>query len=254
MHAEKTPIQFNDKGTFIHLIHPITKLFWMVILTGILIIYKSFIFSIILLALILGLFYLSGFNVLKIKGIKIILSTSVFIALLQVFFNTNGQQLFSIFGVNVTTLGIEDGIYLGSRFCSIILVGFLFILTTNPNSLIYSLMQAGIPYRMGFSLISALRLMTIFSGESEKIYYSSIIKGSSYSLFSIREFFKTLTNYFKLLFVSIFEKVDALVISMEGRGFGNRNKRTFLESRPLKWADFILIIFGCLIFLGIILF
>lgn len=250
MRTKKIPIQYIDKTTPIHAIHPIVKFIWLILISAMLMINRSYVLGIFLLIFILGLFYLGGFRVFQFRGAKIVFITSIFIALLQLFFNSNGQKLTSFFGVPITITGFEKAIYLSTRFCSIILIGFVFILTTNPNTLVYSFMRAGISYRFGFSFISALRLMSIFSGESEKIYFSSVIKGSSYALFPVRKFYKNITNYFRLLFVSIFEKVDVLVISMEGRGFGNKNKRTFLKPQPLKVSDHLLILFGLIVMGG----
>lgn len=250
MRPEIIHIQFKEKTTPIHEIHPITKFVWLILISVILMINRSYALSLFLLLFIFGLFRLSGFKLYLIKGVKVVFTTSIFIALLQIFFNSSGQILISLLGVPITVIGTEKAILFSTRFCSIILAGFIFILTTNPNILVYSFMRAGIPYRLGFSFISAIRLMSVFSLESEKIYFSSVIKGSNYALFPVSSFNKNITNYFRLLVVSIFEKVDALVISMEGRGFGINNERTFLRYQSLKGKDHILILLGLLILSG----
>jgi energy-coupling factor transport system permease protein len=244
MMIEKIPVQFVDSTSPIHKIHPITKFFWLLLISTFLIVNRNFFAEIIILVLIMGLFNIAGFNIFQIKGIWIVFSTSLFIAFLQLFFNSEGKNLLSIYELTVTSSGLEMGIYLGSRFSAIILISFIFIMTSNPSTLVFSFMQAGISYRLGFAFISALRLMSIFSTESEKIFYSSALKGATFAFFPIKGFFKNLTNYFKLILVSIFEKVDAMVISMEGRGFGNVNKRTFLQNQPIEKIDYVLLTLG----------
>jgi energy-coupling factor transport system permease protein len=246
MLVEKTPVQFMDKTSLIHKLHPITKLSWLLLISTFLIVNRNSLAEIIILGFIIGLFFLGGYKVYKIKGVWVVFSTSLFISFLQMIFISEGKPIFSLNYLEITTIGLERAIYIGSRFSAIILSGFLFIMTTNPNILVYSFMQAGISYRLGFAFISALRLMSIFTKESEKIVYSSTLKGAPFTIFPINVFFKNLTNYFKLMIVSIFEKVDAMVISMEGRGFGNSSKRTFLQNQPIKKNDYVIIIIGVL--------
>jgi energy-coupling factor transport system permease protein len=250
MSVEKIPVQFVDKASPIHSIHPLTKFIWLFLISTLLIVNQDYVIETITLGVILGLFFLSGFNIMQIRGVRIAFSTSIFIALIQLIFSSDGNILFSFLGFVVTSIGMERAIFFSSRFFSIILIGFLFIMTSSPNILVYSFMQAGISYRAGFALISALRLMSIFSRESEKIFYSLALKGSSFSIIPFKTFFQRITNYFKLILVSIFEKVDAMVISMEGRGFGNVSKRTFLQHQQFEYIDYVLIITGIFVLGG----
>ena len=241
MRSEKYPVQFLEKRSILHILHPISKLIWICVISLTLIFNQDYFLGLLLFFFIIVLFYIGGLPLFNIKGIKIIVLSSIFIALLQLIFNSNGKQLFSFLSISITDDGIRRAIYLSSRFCSIILLGFIFIFTTNPNELVYSMMHAGISYRLGFSFISAFRFISFFTEEIEKIYYSSLIKGVSYKFFPMRNFYQNLVNYFRLVFVSIFEKVDALVLSMEGRGFGSEDKRTYLRIIPYKISDFFLI-------------
>ena len=50
--------------------------------------------------------------------------------------------------------------------------------TTDPNrAFTYSLMQAGLPYRLGFMLITALRFIPVFHYELEQVKNAQMAKG-----------------------------------------------------------------------------
>jgi len=55
------------------------------------------------------------------------------------------------------------------RFLNIIGASYLFVATTDPNRLAYALMQAGLPYRYGFMLITALRFIPLFQLELAQV-------------------------------------------------------------------------------------
>jgi len=247
MHTEKRLVQFSNTDSILHRIHPLVKFVWLIILSSIIIFSKNPFTQAAVFSLVVGLFIIGHFNIIKINGTRLVFSTAVLIASLQLLFVRTGREVYNFENfVILTTAGIEQAVIVGMRFCSIILLGFIFVLTTNPNEFVYSLMSLGFSYRIGFSLITALRLTSYFSDEIQKIYYSSIIKGVNYKILPVHSFIKSLTNFFKLTLISIIKKVDALSLSMEGRAFGSVDRRTFLRTARLGVIDYGLLIIGLL--------
>ena len=108
-------------------------------------------------------------------------------------------------------------------------MSYLFVLTTEPNALAYGLMQAGLPYRYGFALITALRLVPVFEQEGQTVYQAQLARGIAYDRGGPRRFVTLARQFFLPLLVSALGKVDALAVSMEGRCFGKYPRRTFLR-------------------------
>ena len=103
------------------------------------------------------------------------------------------------------------------------------MLTTEPNDLAYSLMRAGLPYRYGFALITALRLVPTFEQEGQIVYNAQLARGVRYDVRSPRRLLTLARQFVLPLLVSALGKVDALAVSMEGRCFGKYPTRTFLR-------------------------
>jgi energy-coupling factor transport system permease protein len=128
-------------------------------------------------------------------------------------------------------------VYVAGRFLSVVLLSYLFVLTTEPNDLAYALMRAGVPYRYGFALITALRLVPTFEQEGQIVYNAQLARGVQYDVRSPRRFLALGRQFFLPLLVSALGKVDALAVSMEGRCFGKYRKRTFLHEVHITWLD-----------------
>jgi energy-coupling factor transport system permease protein len=123
------------------------------------------------------------------------------------------------------------------RFLSVVLLSYLFVLTTEPNELAYGLMRAGLPYRYGFALVTALRLVPVFEEEGQTVYRAQLARGVEYDVRSPRRVVVLARQFFLPLLVSALGKVDALAVSMEGRCFGRYPSRTFLREVRATWRD-----------------
>jgi energy-coupling factor transport system permease protein len=148
---------------------------------------------------------------------------------LQVLFVRTGTVWMETGPLAVTTGGLEAGVYVAGRFLAVILLSYLFVLTTEPNDLAYALMQAGLPYRYGFALITALRLVPTFEKEGQTVYHAQLARGVEYDVRSPRRFLTLARQFVLPLLVSALGKVDALAVSLEGRCFGKYPTRTFLR-------------------------
>jgi energy-coupling factor transport system permease protein len=111
------------------------------------------------------------------------------------------------------------------------------VLTTEPNDLALALMRAGLPYRYGFTLITALRLVPTFEQEGQIVYNAQLARGVRYDIKSPRRFMTLVRQFLLPLLVSALGKVDSLSVSMEGRCFGKYRTRTFLRELHATWRD-----------------
>jgi energy-coupling factor transport system permease protein len=222
-------IRYHPGDSFLHRLHPLTKAAWLVCGTVIVFVVRSpWAVAGAVVALLVG-FPVAGVRLGRVRGTRLFASTALLLGLLQVLFVREGTVLLELGPLTVTSGGVEAGIYVAGRFLSVVLLSYLFVLTTEPNDLAYALMRAGLPYRYGFALITALRLVPTFEQEGQIVYNAQLVRGVRYDVRSPRRFL-TLARQFTLpLLVSALGKVDALAVSMEGRCFGKNPTRTFLR-------------------------
>jgi energy-coupling factor transport system permease protein len=237
---------FRREDSFIHRLHPITKLVFLVCFCILVLVMANMFFALLFLAVILALIVAARIPLrVFARKARFIIIFSIALFILQVIFTDNGRILFWLIPeivpglgpfVPVTTLGIENGIVIACRFLCIISSSFLFVATTHPNDFAYALMQIGLPYRYGFTLITTLRFLPLFGSEFDVVRKAQVARGMEMSV-KPKNLMRTIKLTFLPLLVSGLSKVDALSISMEGRGFGINKKRTFIRKLDFSGTD-----------------
>jgi energy-coupling factor transport system permease protein len=237
---------FRKDDSLVHNLHPITKLVFLICFCILVLVLSNLFFSLLFFFVILVLMKVARipFRVFA-RRARFIIMFTVVLFLLQVIFVDNGRILFWLIPelspgmgpfVPVTTLGVERGVVIALRFLCIITSSFLFVATIHPNDFAYALMQVGLPYKYGFTLITTLRFLPLFGSEFNVVRRAQVARGMDTAI-RPKNLMRTIKLTFLPLLVSGMSKVDALSISMEGRGFGLHKKRTFVRKLEITYGD-----------------
>jgi energy-coupling factor transport system permease protein len=150
----------------------------------------------------------------------------------------------------ITDYGLERGLSIASRFLLVVLSSMLFVGVTDPTLLAHSLTRLRIPYRYTFSLIIALRFLPLFDSEMEVIRMAQKSRGIQPEVGGFKKIIRTIQYTFFPHLVSSMSRVESLAISMDGRGFGYSENRTYLRRSSWKISDSLLLVsgFGYIIF------
>ncbi len=226
----KPRLTYQPGRSVLHRLHPLVKAAWMLFGTILVFVVPNPWAVLAVLGLVLLAFPVTGLRLGQVRGTRLFATTALALAALQILFVRSGPVLVQIGPLAPTIGGVRAGVYVAGRFLSVVLLSYLFVLTTDPNSLAYALMQARLPYRYGFTLITALRLVPTFELEGQTVYNAQLARGVQYDVRSPRRFLTLARQFFLPLLVSALGKVDALAVSMEGRCFGKYPTRTFLRA------------------------
>jgi energy-coupling factor transport system permease protein len=227
--VKRANLTYQPGRSVLHGMHPLVKAAWLLAGTVFVFVVHSPWAVLAVLALALFAFPIARLSLGGVRGIRLFVTTVLVLTALQILFVRTGAVLLGLGPLVVTTGGVEGAVYVAGRFLSVVLLSYLFVLTTDPNDLAYGLMQAGVPYRYGFALITALRLVPIFEQEGQIVYRAQLARGVRYDTRSLRRFLTLARQFFLPLLISALGKVDALAVSMEGRCFGKFPSRTFLK-------------------------
>jgi energy-coupling factor transport system permease protein len=233
----KARITYQPGDSLLHRLHPLVKAAWLVMGTVLVFVVQSPWLVLAAVALLLVGFRLAGARLGQVRGTRLFVSTALLLGLLQVLFVQEGRTLLQVGPLSLTTGGLAAAAYVGGRFLAVILLSYLFVLTTEPNDLAYTLMRAGLPYRYGFALITALRLVPTFEQEGQVVYNAQLARGVEYDVRSPLRLVTLARQFLMPLLVSALGKVDSLSVSMEGRCFGKYAQRTFLRQVHMRAAD-----------------
>jgi len=247
-------LSYVDHSSLLHRLHPLVKLVGLVSFSLTVFAVPSARGGTILFCLLLVFYGLAGLGLFFfLRKLRFILIFGLSVFLIQVIFVKEGFLLWQ-FSLGIASLeiwseGFQGGLKMMLRFLNIIGSSYLFVATTDPNRLAYALMQAGLPYRFGFMLITALRFIPVFRLELAQVKNAQMAKGIDLEGLSPGKFFRAIKYLFVPLVISTLSRVDALTISMESRAFGLYPERTYLDSQALSAEDKLLILAMPLVFL-----
>ena len=242
----KNRLGYQSGGSFFHRLHPLLKGAWLIFLTTAAFLIQSPTFNLVMVFGLLLIFPAIKVPLNDLRGLKLLIGTAALITVLQFLFWGEGSLVVEVGKFRITDQGLLRGFYLGARFMVVVLISYLFVMTTSPNQLAYSMMRAGLPYRYGFAFVTALRMIPIFEEEALTVYRAQQVRGVTYRPRGLKDLWGKLSGFILPMLVSAMSKVDALSISMEGRCFGKYSTRTYFkvreEYRGDLWASLVLIL------------
>lgn len=249
-------------------VNPLLKLFLLIMTILGIMIYPSWRLSSILIVIVILLFRVSRVPLnLSRNRIRFIIIFSFLLLLFQVLITVNGTILgFVIPQLNnfgpffpITDYGIERGLSIASRFLLVVLSSMLFVSVTDPTLLAHSLTRLRIPYRYSFALVIALRFLPLFDSENQIVRMAQKSRGIQPEVGGLKKILRTIQYTFFPLLASSLSRADSLAISMDGRGFGYSENRTYFRKSTWKTTDLLLAILGigyilfcCLLALGLL--
>lgn len=230
-------LQYYSGDNFLQKINPLAKFCALISLSAIMYISHSVWIHTGIFFYATALFILLPFSFFKLQGAKVLVLTTIFIGLLQVIFSNEGEILINLFFIEITKTGFINAISASSRFMSVILLSYLFVLSTDPGKFVLAFVGLGMPYRFGYTLITALRMIPLVKAEAEKIFFAQIARGADYKPFPLMKMISSIRQLLKVMMIALLKRVNQLVISMEGRSFGLSNERTTMSTISYNWTD-----------------
>jgi len=242
-------IKYLDRPSPVQRLNPLPKLVALVGVTVAVFLLQGTLELLAVLAALLVLFAVARVGLWEMRSAtRFFVAFSALLLLVHALFVHRGATAWEAdlgpLGIEVAWGGLRAGVDMVLRFLVIVLGSFIFVATTEPNALAHSLMKAGVPYRAGFALVLALRLMPLVRSESSTVREAQAARGLELESASPAAVVRSVRSTWGPLLVSSLARVDHLVVSMEGRAFGRSRERTFLRETPWRSADSAVLVLG----------
>jgi energy-coupling factor transport system permease protein len=117
--------------------------------------------------------------------------------------------------------------------------GILFLSTTRIEELAYALTRVGIPYKVGFTMTLAFRLVPAFVDAAITVVQAQRCRGLDFNRGGL---WRRLRRYIPVIvpvFMGGLRRADNMAMALEARGFQMSCRRTMLQSVRLGAADAI---------------
>lgn len=249
---------YNYADTFIHRLSGLTKLICFIMLTfavmfsyDIRVILGVLIFSVIILKI-----SKIQWSQIKLMVIYVLIFLAVNTLITFLFSPEQGVEiygtrhpLFKLFGPY--TLTQEQLFYQTTKFfkyASVIPLGIIFLLTTNPSELAASINRVGVHYKAAYALSLTLRyfpdLQRVYHDISQAQQARGLEMGGKVSL---KDRFKNSLIVVIPLIFSTLDRIEVITNAMDLRGFGKARKRTWYNTGRLKQEDLLALLISVII-------
>jgi len=195
------------------------------------------------------------------KSIKAILFIIILSAVLQVFFNTDGNLLVEWWVIKISDVGLLNAGYIIARITMVFLGASLLTLTTSPveladgiESLLYPLKWIKFPVHE-FALIMsiALRFIPTLLEETDRIIKAQKARGADFEGKNIFKRAKALIPVLIPLFISSLRRAEELSNAMDARCYAGSKNRTKFKKMTLSYRDLLGVIVMAGLITGVVL-
>lgn len=251
---------YVDKDNVIYNLSGLTKLIVFICMTSAVMFSYDIRFILAVLILSLVLFKVAELKLSQIKTMLIYVAIflSMNFVLTFVFDPTYGTEVYGtyheLFRINdyfvVTAEQLLYQISKTGKYASVVPLGMMFLLTTNPSEFAASLNRAGISYKGTYAVSLTLRYFPDTVRDYNDIALAQQSRGLDLSKKEkLGTRIKNIVNICVPLIMGTLERIDKITNAMDLRGFGKHKKRTWYVAETLKRNDFIAIALGVFVLL-----
>jgi len=162
------------------------------------------------------------------------------------------HEIYKLFGVyTITAEQLLYQVTKSMKYFSVIPLGIIFLLTTNPSELASSLNGAGVHYKAAYAVSLTLRYLPDVLQDYANISQAQQARGLDMSRNEkvIKRVKNALTIIIPLIF-STLDRVELISNAMDLRSFGKNKNRTWYTRRDFTRQDYIAIMACAAIFLA----
>jgi len=220
---------YLERNTFVHRLHPITKIFSLILFF---ILFLSFFTP---LPIILILFFLLGVGILarslvNLKKIwKLMLILGIFTLLLWTVFSSE-KDFFA---------RVNYALAMALRLNGLIFSGLIFLSVTRIEEFTYGLNKLGLPFKVSFALTLAFRLVPTFILSAQTTIQAQKSRGLDLETGNLIQRIKKFIPLFIPILATSLRNAELLAIALECKGFGIKKKRTSYLDCKFGRNDFL---------------
>ncbi len=228
---------YLDRGTFVHRLHPTVKVF------AIFIVFWSVYWvdhplALLPLGLILAAaaqFTRSWPNFYRLRWLFVMVVTSTAIAWMV--FYRQGAPIAVIGPLYISRASLTFGLGRGIKLAELLATSVLFLSTTKVEEFTVGLSRLGVPYRVGFAITLAFRLVPLFIDSALTVVQAQSLRGHNFNRGGLAERIRRYVPVMIPVFMGALRKANNMAIALEARGFGMSAQPTSYIEYPVRLSD-----------------
>jgi len=220
---------YNPAGSVVHRLHPVTKLLAFVAFVLAAFAVDRPVFQLPLALGVVVLVMLAG-GTSNLRRFRVMfLLVFVFTLVIWTFFYRTVLQ--------PSEAGFWYGLSTAMRLTTFLAAGLLFLTATRIEEVAYALRRLGVPYRAGFTLTLAFRLVPVFFDAALTIVQAQRCRGLAFGVGGPVTRLRRFVPVIVPVFIGALRRADRMAMALELRGFNSGLPRTTYLRAHAGWRD-----------------
>lgn len=230
---------YLDRDTWVHRLHPVVRLLGMIALFVTAFVIERPAWHALPAGLILLLLLHTGAaaNVVRLR----ILFVMIFLMTLLIwtlFYGPDGRApLLELGPVLISRTAPWFALGMAIKLDLFLAAGILFLSTTRIEEFAYALTRVGMPYKLGFTLTLAFRLVPVFLDSAATVVQAQRCRGLDFDQGSLWQRLRRYVPVLVPVFMGALRRADNMAMALEARGFQTASRRTALQRYRLGLGD-----------------
>jgi energy-coupling factor transport system permease protein len=238
--------QYFPGDTVIHRLDPRSKIFFTLLVRGLIFAATNFPAYAVLAVFFLGAALTGGFSPVRLlRSVKPVWPIILLTFLVHIFSN-QGEAVFSLWIFKGTREGLLMGLLMVTRLVFLLLFSSLLTMSTSPLELTDGLekilspfKKIGLPaHELAMMMTIAIRFIPTLLMETERIIMAQSARGADFKTGSLMKRARDILSLVVPLFLSAFRRADELATAMEARCYRGGEGRTRMKELALAGRDF----------------
>jgi energy-coupling factor transport system permease protein len=174
-------------------------------------------------------------NVWRLRLLFILVFVMTFI--IWTLFFRGGAPLVSWGFVSISAAGLQFALGMAIKLDTFLGVGVLFLSTTKIEEFAYALTRVGMPYKVGFTMTLAFRLVPVFVDAAVTVVQAQRCRGFNFDEGSLLQRMRRYVPVIVPVFMGALRRADGMAMALEARGFQAATRRTTFEQFPFRLSD-----------------
>ncbi|MBI1816581.1 MAG: energy-coupling factor transporter transmembrane protein EcfT [Deltaproteobacteria bacterium] len=167
--------------------------------------------------------------------------------LIWTLFYPRGEPWLTFGPIQIRTGAIEFALGMSLKLATVLAVGVLFLSTTKVEEFAYALTRVGVPYKLGFTMTLAFRLVPVFVEAAFTVVQAQRSRGFNFDegnpLQRVRRYVPVMVP----VFMGALRRADGMAMALEARGFLSQQPRTSFEQYRFGFGDVIALLLTLLV-------
>jgi energy-coupling factor transport system permease protein len=152
-------------------------------------------------------------------------------------FYGQGTPLFSFGPAHISAAALEFALGMALKLSTFLAVGVLFLSTTKVEEFAYALTRVGMPYKLGFTMTLAFRLVPVFVESAFTVVQAQRSRGFNFDEGGLLQRMRRYVPVLVPVFMGALRRADGMAMALEARGFQSNRQRSSYEQYQFTLRD-----------------